>query len=141
MKGTRREILRSPPVMVSGAVILFLIFVAVFATHLAPQDPPKMNPRSAYASPSREFLLGNDDFGRDVLSRLIYGARISIGVALASVSIALVIGVALGLIAGYYGGWVDSVIMRSLDIIMAFPTVILAIAVIAFLGNSLINVI
>jgi len=141
MKGTRREILRSPPVMVSGAVILFLIFVAVFATHLAPQDPYKMNPRSAYASPSREFLLGNDDFGRDVLSRLIYGARISIGVALASVSIGLVIGVALGLIAGYYGGWVDSVIMRSLDIIMAFPTVILAIAVIAFLGNSLINVI
>jgi len=141
MSGTRRQILRSPPVLISGTVILFLIVVAIFAGPLASHDPYKMNPRSAYGLPSREYWLGNDDFGRDVLSRLIFGARISLGVSLASVTISLMVGITLGLIAGYYGGWADTLIMRTMDVILAFPTVILAIAVIAFLGNSLVNVI
>ncbi len=141
MSVTRRQILRSPPVLVSGTIILLLIIVAVFAGQLAPYDPYKMYPRSAYGLPSAEYWLGNDDFGRDVLSRLIFGARISLGVSLASITISWVGGVMLGLIAGYYGGWADTLIMRAMDVILAFPTVILAIAVIAFLGNSLINVI
>ncbi|MEZ4638954.1 MAG: ABC transporter permease [Caldilineaceae bacterium] len=141
MPNLRREILGNPQVMISGSVVLILVFVAIFAPLLTPHDPFKTNPISSYEGPSAEFLLGNDDFGRDILSRLILGARVSIGVSLASVSLALVAGLTLGLVAAYYGGWVDTVIMRSMDIVLAFPTVILAIAVIAFLGNSLTNVI
>ncbi|MBI1297861.1 ABC transporter permease subunit [bacterium] len=137
----RREILGSPQVVISGSVVLFLVLVAIFAPLLTPHDPFKTNPISSYEGPSAAFWLGNDDFGRDILSRLILGARVSIGVSLASVSLALLAGVTLGLLAGYYGGWVDTLIMRVMDIVLAFPTVILAIAVIAFLGNSLTNVI
>ncbi|MBW7885701.1 MAG: ABC transporter permease [Caldilineaceae bacterium] len=141
MNSTRRQILRSPPVLISGSIILVLVLVAIFADQLMPYDPYKMNPRSAYGMPSGDFLLGNDDFGRDVLSRLILGSRISLGVSLVSVTVALSVGVLLGLLAGYYGGWTDTIIMRAMDVILSFPTIVLAISVIAFLGNSLLNVI
>lgn len=141
MRDRWRQIFGSPPVVISGSIITIFVLVAIFAPLLTPYDPYKIYPRFAYHGPSVEYWLGNDDFGRDVLSRLILGARISLGVSLASVAIALVIGVALGLIAGYYSGWIDALIMRLMDVILAFPTVVLAIAVIAFLGNSLINVI
>lgn len=141
MNSMRRQILRSPPVLISGSIILVLVLVAIFADQLMPYDPYKMNPRSAYAMPTGEFLLGNDDFGRDVLSRMILGSRISLGVSLVSVTVALIAGVLLGLLAGYYGGWIDTIIMRAMDVILSFPTIVLAISVIAFLGNSLLNVI
>jgi ABC-type dipeptide/oligopeptide/nickel transport system permease subunit len=136
-----RQIRGNTQVLVSGSVALILIFIALFAPALTPYDPFKTHPIYSYEGPSREFLLGNDDFGRDILSRLIMGARISIGVSLASISLALIAGVFLGLVAGFYGGWIDTLIMRSMDIILAFPTIVLAIAVIAFLGNSLSNVV
>ncbi len=141
MVDLRRRLWHSPQVLICGGVILFFIFTAIFAKQLAPYDPYKVNPSYSYDLPSSKFLLGNDDFGRDVLSRLIYGARVSLRVSFASVALAFVVGVVLGLIAGYYGGWTDLVIMRSMDVILSFPTIVLAIAVIAFLGSSLINVI
>lgn len=136
-----RQIRGNTQVLVSGSVVLILIFIALFAPALTPYDPFKTHPMHSYEGPSAEFWLGNDDFGRDILSRLIMGARLSIGVSLASISLALFFGVMFGLVAGFYGGWIDSLIMRSMDIILAFPTIVLAIAVIAFLGNSLTNVI
>ena len=141
MHDIRKRIAGSPLVVVSAVIVLAMVLAAIFAEQLAPYDPYKMYPRFSYAVPSSEYWLGNDNFGRDVLSRLLYGARISLTVALVSVAIALVIGVMFGLNAGYYGGWLDTLIMRSMDIVMAFPTIVLAIAVIAFLGNSLVNVI
>lgn len=137
----RKEIFNSPPVLISGGVILLLALAAIFAPALAPYDPYEVNPVYSYGLPSADFWLGNDDFGRDVLSRLLYGARVSYRVAFASVTLAFLAGVTLGIIAGYYGGWRDTLIMRAMDVIMAFPTIVLAIAVIAFLGSSLINVI
>jgi peptide/nickel transport system permease protein len=139
--GLRRRILRNPLVVVSGSVVLILVLSAIFAPLLAPHDPYKVYSSHAYGLPSLEFPLGNDDFGRDILSRLLYGARISLRVAFSAVLISLLLGVTLGLSAGYYGGKVDTLIMRSMDVILSFPTIVLAIAVIAFLGNSLTNVI
>ena len=136
-----KRILRNPRVLVSGSIVLILVLSAILAPLLAPHDPLKMYSRHAYGLPSPEFPLGNDDFGRDILSRLLYGARISLRVAFSAVILSLAIGVVLGLSAGYYGGKVDTVIMRSMDVILSVPTIVLAIAVIAFLGNSLTNVI
>ena len=137
----RKRILRNPRVLVSGGVILIVALSAIFAPLLAPYNPYKTYPRYAYALPNQDHVLGNDNFGRDILSRLLFGARISYRVSFSSVALALVLGAALGISAAYYGGWLDTVIMRSMDVIMAFPTIVLAIAVIAFLGSSLINVI
>ena len=137
----RKRILRSPLVLVSGGIILILILSAVFAPLLAPYDPFKVHARYLYAGPSRQFPLGNDYFGRDTLSRLLYGGRISFGVSFSAVTLSLMVGVVLGISAGYYGGRVDALIMRSMDVILAFPTIVLAIAMIAFLGSSVINLI
>ena len=128
-------------VVVSGVIILTLALIAVFAPLLAPYDPLKTNSRFSYAPPSPQYLMGNDDFGRDILSRLIYGARISLTVAFSAVGIALVVGTCLGMSAAYFGGWVDMLIMRAMDVLLCFPTIILAIAIIAFLGSSLLNLI
>jgi len=137
----RKRILRSPLVLVSGGIILILILSAVFAPLLAPHDPFKVQARYLYAAPSRQFPLGNDYFGRDTLSRLLYGGRISFGVSFSAVTLSLMVGVVLGISAGYYGGRIDTLIMRSMDVILAFPTIVLAIAMIAFLGSSVINLI
>lgn len=137
----RKRILRSPLVLVSGGIILILILSAVFAPVLAPYDPFKVQARYLYAAPSKQFPLGNDYFGRDTLSRLLYGGRISFGVSFSAVAISLMVGVVLGVSAGYYGGRIDTLVMRFMDVILAFPTIVLAIAMIAFLGSSVINLI
>jgi peptide/nickel transport system permease protein len=137
----RKRILRSPLVLASGGLILVLILSAVFAPSLAPYDPFKVQARYVYAPPSRQFPLGNDYFGRDTLSRLLYGGRISFGVSFSAVGLSLMVGVVLGISAAYYGGRIDTLIMRSMDVILAFPTIVLAIAIIAFLGSSMINLI
>lgn len=135
-----------------GAVV-GLILVAVFvviallAPWLAPYDPAQIHD-GAFAQPpvwehggSAKFLLGTDDVGRDLLSRLIYGARVSMGVGFMVVVFSLSIGVFLGLIAGYAGRWIDTVIMRAVDILMALPSILLAIVVVTVLGQNLINAI
>lgn len=121
-----------------GVVGLF-VFVALFAPLLAPYDPSVIHDGKFLLPPSREFWLGTDDVGRDLLSRLIYGARISMGVGFMVVIFSLAIGTLLGLLAGYAGGWVDAVIMRLNDILMALPSILLAIVVVTILGQNLQN--
>ena len=126
---------------VAGLVVLgLLILVAIGAPWIAPHDPNKMDLSAGVQPPNPpEHILGTDEFGRDLLSRLIYGSRVSLSVGLIVVGIAGSVGVVLGAISGYYGGIVDQIIMRLVDVILAFPFLILAIAVVAIVGPSLTN--
>lgn len=125
---------------VSGLIlVVILLFVAIFAPLLAPHDPLQQNILMRYRAPSSDYLLGTDEMGRDILSRIIYGSRISLQVGLLAVGFALVTGVILGLLAGYYGGIIDMTIMRFMDIMLAFPSILLAIAIVAILGPQLKN--
>jgi peptide/nickel transport system permease protein len=132
--------LRQRPLALFGAfVILFFVVVAVFAPQLAPYDPAATDFLAVRQAPSADYLLGTDDVGRDVLSRLVYGARASLMAGVISVVIALLMGVPLGLIAGFYGGLIDEIIMRFTDALLSFPFLILAVALAAALGPSLQN--
>ena len=125
-----------------GAGLLLLILVAaVFAPWLAPHDPLQQNIAYRLEPPSSEFWLGTDTFGRDVLSRLIYGARVSLLVGFVAVLIAMCIGSALGILAGYVGGTIDRLIMGLVDVLLSFPTLLLGLMVAAMLGASLQNLI
>jgi peptide/nickel transport system permease protein len=130
---------RQPVAMLGIIVVVGWIVVAIFAPLIAPYDPDKPVSSAMYVSPNAHHLFGTDDLGRDILSRVIYGARISIPLALVIVALALVIGGSLGAIAGYFGGKVDSAVMRIVDLVFAFPTIILAMAVAAAFGPSLRN--
>jgi peptide/nickel transport system permease protein len=122
-------------------ILVTLIIIAVGAPYIAPHDPLKMNLRDALQPPGTPgHILGTDELGRDTLSRLIYGSRVSLSVGLIVVIISGSIGVVLGAISGYFGGIIDMIIMRLVDVLMAFPFLILAIAVVSILGASLTNV-
>jgi ABC-type dipeptide/oligopeptide/nickel transport system permease subunit len=131
--------LRYPRVLIFGTVIGVLILIGLTAPILAPYDPLQTAPSQVLAQPSRAHLLGTDNIGRDQLSRVIYGARISLGVAVIAVTIALTFGMSMGLAAGYLGGWIDQTLSRVVDAMLAFPGVLLAIAITAALGPSLRN--
>lgn len=122
------------------AIVGLLVFVAVLAPAIAPHDPTFMYPGAQLKAPSAEFPLGTDEFGRDVLSRIIHGSRISLKVGLIAVGIAVVGGVLLGLVSGFYAGWLDIIISRIMDVLFAFPAILLAIAIMAMLGSNLTNV-
>jgi peptide/nickel transport system permease protein len=138
--------LRSAP-LIPLAILAMLVFAAVFADLLAPHDPTVGNLRYRYRPPvwqaggSAEFLLGTDHMGRDVLSRIIYGSRISLLVATAAVVVAGIIGTTLGILSGFYGGWVDQVVMRITDTWMALPTVSFAILLAVVLRPSEWNIV
>lgn len=122
---------------VAGAIIVSLVLlVAILAPLLAPYQPDARDFRSRFAPPSVQHLLGTDNFGRDTLSRIIFGSRVSVQVAVVAVGIALVIGVLLGAVAGFFGGVVDNLIMRLVDVFLAFPPILLALAMVAALGPS-----
>jgi peptide/nickel transport system permease protein len=135
-----RRLRRSKVVLACAFYLLLLVVVALAAPLVAPNDPLAMAPRDRFQGPSRAHLCGTDEFGRDVCSRLIYGARISLEVGAISVGIALLAGVAFGLTAGYYGGLIDAVIGRVMDVMFAFPAILLAIALMAMLGSNIRNV-
>ncbi len=122
-----------------GAVLLALVLMAIFAPIIAPYDPIKQS-GDLLKPPSRHYLFGTDELGRDVLSRIIFGARISLTVGLIAVGIAGSVGTIVGLVSGFFGGMVDAITMRIIDVLMAFPGIILAILIMATLGASLINV-
>lgn len=128
---------------VTGLILIsILVLVAIFADFLAPLDPYKMDIWSSYSPPeglSGENILGTDDMGRDVLSRIIVGSRVSLLIAAIATGVSLLFGVTLGAIAGYVGGFVDTVIMRIMDLILAFPSILLAIAIVASLGPGVVN--
>ena len=133
--------LRANRLAMAGLVLVALLAAAALAAPLvAPHDPTAIDARVILAAPSAEHLLGTDDMGRDVLSRMIYGARISLAVGFVSVGIAVLIGTSLGACAGYFGGLVDAVVMRFVDIMLCFPSTFLILAVIAFVGPSIWNV-
>jgi ABC-type dipeptide/oligopeptide/nickel transport system permease subunit len=123
------------------AVLLVFIIVAIFAPFLTPYDPYEPTLGKGLLGPSKEHLLGTDALGRDTLSRIIYGSRTSLMIGLIVVFAAAIIGVSLGLVAGYYGGWVHTVIMRVIDALMAFPMILLALVIAALLGGGIKNVI
>lgn len=121
-------------------VILIITFMAVFAPLVAPYDYREQNWGQTYQSPSREWPMGTDDVGRDMLSRMIYGARVSMAVGLGAQVIVLLIGVPIGAIAGYTGGWVDNALMRFVDVMYAFPQLLFVILIMAMLGRGLQNI-
>ncbi len=126
-------------VAVGTGVILVLIFTALFAPWLAPYDPYKPNLRETLRSPSLTHPLGTDALGRDLLSRIIYGSRTSLQVGLIAVGLAAITGMFLGLLAGYFGGWAERIIMRFIDAQMAFPPIVLALSLAFVLGGGLFN--
>lgn len=124
----------------AGLVVVVLLAVAAAgAPWLAPADPAKQSLIEKRARPGEKFLLGADEFGRDILSRIIYGSRVALLVGLLSVAIALGLGLALGCLAGFAGGWVDVLIMRGVEVLLAFPYLLLAIAVVSALGPGVLN--
>ncbi len=140
--------LKKSPVAFTGFIVLAILIVIAFAAPLiAPHDPGAIDIRTRLTPPvwndggSATHLLGTDNVGRDVLSRIIFGARISLFVGVATVVIGGLVGTLLGLLAGYYRGWIETIIMRLVDIQLAFPSILLAVAIMALVGPSLMNVI
>lgn len=121
-------------------IVMVMSLIALLAPWLAPYDPATLHLDHILAPPSSTFLLGTDALGRDVFSRLLFGARVSLWVGFVSVSISVLIGLTLGLLAGYFGGWTDELIMRGVDVMLCFPSFFLILAVIAFLEPSLTNI-
>ena len=135
-----RRFLRNKLALAGTGIIFLLFAVAVLAPLLSPYNPSLIDTGNILAPPSGAHLLGTDELGRDVLSRMIWSSRISLMVGFVAVGIATLIGVIIGAISGYYGGWVDTVMMRFVDIMLCFPTIFLILAVIAVLGPSIWNI-
>ncbi|MGE5633393.1 MAG: nickel transporter permease [Caulobacteraceae bacterium] len=133
--------IKNKSILIGTIMVVVIVFLAVFAPLVSPYDPEKMDMGLRLQKPNHEYLMGTDQFGRDLLSRLIYGARVSLKVGFTSVIISMVLGVALGLVSGYYGGWIDNIIMRIVDIFLSFPVLLLAIAFVASLGPGIVSVI
>lgn len=136
-----RQLMKNRRAVVGGIVLLVIIFLAIFAPYVTPYDPVKQDIRNRLQGPSRKHIFGTDQFGRDTYTRVVYGARLSLRVGFLSILIAMVAGCFLGLIAGFYGGILDNIIMRFMDILMALPGFLLALAIVAALGPGLENVI
>jgi peptide/nickel transport system permease protein len=134
-----RRLMRRRAALTGLAVVVFFIALALAAPLVAPYDPLATDWRAVRKPPSSQHLFGTDELGRDVLSRVAWGARASILAGLVSVSIALAVGVPLGLLSGYFGGFADGILMRMIDAMLAIPFLILAIALAAFLGPNLTN--
>ncbi|MEZ4866616.1 MAG: ABC transporter permease [Caldilineaceae bacterium] len=139
---------RDPAAMIGLMILSIILLMAILAPLLAPHDPGAVDPLKRLLPPfwiqpkgSPTYILGTDAVGRDILSRIIYGARVSLGVSLVSVILSSLVGVTLGLLAGYYGRWIDAVIMRVVDIQLAYPLILFAITIAAVFGASLKNLI
>jgi peptide/nickel transport system permease protein len=134
-----RRTFRHGQAQIGGTIILILIISAIFAPVISPFDPLEIRAGGALEEPSRDHLFGTDDLGRDMFSRIVYGSRITLQIGTLIVAVSVGIGVLIGLIAGYYGGVVDTVLMRLVDVMLAFPGLLLALAIVAILGPGLFN--
>ncbi|MFL6134813.1 MAG: ABC transporter permease [Nocardioidaceae bacterium] len=132
--------LRHDPLAIAGSIVLaLLVFVGIFGPWLAPYGTNEIDIGNMLQHPTATHLFGTDELGRDVFSRVIVAARVSLEVAVVSVGLALVVGVGIGLVAGYYRGWVDNALMRCMDVLFAFPVLLLAVAIVAVLGPGLLT--
>lgn len=141
---TRRlvRLMRSQPLGTFGAVVLaIMILSAIFAPVIAPYDPTYGDVAALYQPPNSQYWLGTDGFGRDILSRLIHGARVSLVIGFGASVLGVVVGAAVGITSGYIGGWFDTIVQRVVDAMLAFPMLLLALAMAAVLGSSIQNVI
>jgi len=136
----KKSILNQPLLFIGGSIVVFIALSALLAPLIAPYDPAMINVRDILLPPSWEHWCGTDTLGRDVLSRMLYGARVSLAVGFVAVGISLLVGIVLGSIAGHYGGSVDASLMRVTDMVLCFPTFFLILAVIAFLEPSIWNI-
>ncbi|MCC9076869.1 ABC transporter permease [Litorilinea aerophila] len=134
-----RALLRHRSGMVGLLITLTLLILALSAPLLAPYDPLEMHAADKLSPPSRTYLLGTDEFGRDLFSRVLYGGRVAFSVGTIAVVMASILGVSIGLVTGYTGGWLDAVSMRFFDALLAFPAILLAIVILAVLGPGIFN--
>ncbi|QQR40733.1 ABC transporter permease [Devosia rhizoryzae] len=132
--------LRNTSLVLGLFITLAIIFCAVFAPYVATHGVEQMDMRNRFEGPTLEHILGTDNFGRDLWSRLVFGARISLTIAVISVVCSALIGTVVGLAAGYFGGWVDQLLMRITDVFLGFPAIVLALAIVAVLGPGVLNV-
>ncbi|NRS49114.1 nickel transporter permease [Brevibacillus sp. HB2.2] len=135
-----RKLRKNKLAMVGGCIVIFYIAIALLAPFIAPHDPYEIDLVNKLKSPSSDHWMGTDDKGRDVLSRLLYGTQLSMSVGFVAVFIGAFFGIILGLLSGYYGGWVDTIISRIIDVLLAFPGILLSLAIVSALGPSLFNV-
>ncbi|HNP70311.1 MAG TPA: ABC transporter permease [Kouleothrix sp.] len=134
-----RRLARSTSALVGSSILVLMVLAALLAPIVSPYDPIKASQRTSLEAPSAAHPMGTDRFGRDILSRVLWGGRLSLPVGFVSVLIAAVFGISLGLLAGYHGGRIDAIIMRMVDLMLAFPGILLALAIVAILGSSLLN--
>jgi peptide/nickel transport system permease protein len=137
--GFARRFSRNRIGMAGAIIVLGCLVMALLAPVLAPYGPEETHPNWKLYPPNEYFLLGTDEFGRDILSRILYGAQISLEVGLISVALAMIVGATAGLVAGFFGGWVDGLTMRCMDVLFAFPAILLAIGIMAVLGTGTTN--
>jgi peptide/nickel transport system permease protein len=137
VRGFWRAFRRNKLALIGGVVVVILVALALLAPGIAPWDPNRPDVRKILDAPSKAHPLGTDQLGRDVLSRMLYGARVSLAVGFVSVGIATLIGIALGAAAGYHGGTIDALVMRLVDLMLVFPRLFLLLAVLAFLRPSI----
>lgn len=131
---------RSPPAIIGGSIIVVFVLMAIFAPFLAPDDPTRGNLADSYLPPGPDHWFGTNIQGQDVFSRIIFGSRLTLGIAVMSVSIGVAIGGLMGSLAGYLRGWVDAVIMRLVDIMLSIPGLLFAIVVVTFLGRGVVQI-
>ena len=134
-----RRLKKNKMAMFCACVLILLALMAIFAPLLAPYDPTYQDYSAVLGGPCKAHPFGTDEFGRDILSRIIYGSRVSISIGIVAQIIASIVGVTLGSLAGYYGGWIDSLISRVMEIFQAFPDLIFAMAIMTFMGKGVLN--
>jgi len=135
-----KEFVNNKLAVIAALFILLILIAALFAPLIATQDPTLINSKSVLTSPSKEHIFGTDRLGRDIFSRIVYGSRISLSIGFVAVGIAVMVGILFGAIAGYYGGKLDTALMRFVDLMLCFPTIFLILAVIALLEPSIFNI-
>ncbi len=140
LRRTLSRMRRTTNIWIGSAILAIIVIFALFAPIISPYNPIAVTPADRLKPPNAVHIFGTDDFGRDVFTRVIYGGRLSIQVGLISIALASTVGTLLGIVAGYYASWVDVVVMRLIDLMLAFPSILLALAIVAILGRSLPNV-
>ncbi len=135
-----KKFMRRKTAVVALGIMIVLLILALFGPQLAPYEPNAYDYDNLLAPPSAEHIFGTDQFGQDIFSRIMAGAPLTLGVALSSVIVGAALGTVLGLLAGYYGGWIERIVMRGSDVLFSFPDILLAIAIVALMGPGIINV-